>query len=386
MKGCKTLSLSKGKTMQKKIVWLAALSFALWTVGCGKKEVQVGNGEEHPEEHHSDVVTLTGEGIKLAGIKTEKVTRRNIPLEFSAAGKVGFNEKKLVHITSRVSGWVDEVFAFTGDRVKAGDSLACLYSPEFLSAQSEFIQAEERLKSVPTADSLEYRTAQALFNSARSRLILFGLGEKDLALLSESHQPSSHLIVKSPIRGAMVESRLVAGNNVEKGADLLRISDLSSLWVTADVYEKDIQAVQKGQQVKIRIASIGGRSFPGTVEAVNDVLDETTRTFKVRILVENPTGELKPEMFCECRFAGQSGRPVLAVPFEAVQHVGDDYFVFVPEDSVSFEKRAVKIGEQLGNLIEIVNGLEEGEKIVTVGAFTLKSELLKAEMGEGHGH
>jgi len=367
--------------MKKETVWLAAFLLALWAVGCGKKEAQ----EEHAEEHHSDAVTLTEEGIKLAGIKVEKATVRNVPVEFSAAGKVGFNEKKLVHMTSRVSGWVDEVFAFTGDRVKAGDSLACLYSPEFLSAQSEFIQAEERLKSVSPADSLEYRTAEALFNSARSRLILFGLGEKDLALLSESHQPSSHLIVKSPIRGAMVESRLIAGNNVEKGADLLRISDLSSLWVTADVYEKDIGAVHKGQPVRIRIASRGGRTFSGTVEAVNDVLDETTRTFKVRILVENPSGELKPEMFCECIFTGQTGRAVLAVPSEAVQRLGDELFVFVLQDSLSFQKRLVQIGQELGLLVEIAGGLRAGELFVAEGAFVLKSELLKSELG-GHGH
>ncbi|MGH8004578.1 MAG: efflux RND transporter periplasmic adaptor subunit, partial [Limisphaerales bacterium] len=309
--------------MKRKIVWLTLFLFALWFAGCAKKEAQ----EEHAEEHHSDVVTLTEEGIKLAGIKIEKIAIRNVPVEFSAAGKVGFNERKVVHITARVSGWVDEVFGFMGDRVKLGDSLACLYSPEFLSAQSEFIQAEERLKSVTESDSLEYRTAQSLFNSARSRLILFGLGEEELAQLSESHQPSSHLIIKSPIQGAMVETRLIAGNTVDKGADLLRIADLSSLWVIADIYEKDIRVVQKGQRVKIRVASLGGRAFAGTVEAINDVLDETTRTFKVRISVENPTGELKPEMFCEVLFSSQSSRPILAVPAAAVQRLGDEQFV-----------------------------------------------------------
>jgi len=371
----------KGEIMRIKIVWLAAFWFALMVAGCGKKEAQ----EEHVEEHHSDVVVLTEEGIKLAGIKVEKVGLRNVPVEFSAAGKVGFNEKKLVHITARTAGWVEKVNAFAGDRVKAGDSLASLYSPEFLSSQGEFVQAEERLKSVSPTDSVEYRTAQALYNSARSRLLLFGAGEKELEALAQTHRPVERLVIKSPITGNIVESNLIVGNTIDRGADLFRISDLSSLWVMADVYEKDIRAVQKGRQVRIKTASLGGRTFNGTVEAVNDVLDETTRTFKVRILVENPTGELKPEMFCECVFSGQSNRPVLAVPFETVQHVGDDYFVFVREDSVSFEKRTVKTGEELGNLIEIINGLKEGEEVVTVGAFMLKSELLKAEMG-GHGH
>ncbi len=380
MNGCKTLSWSKGKIMKKGVVWLAAFWFALWLAGCGKKEAQ----EEHAEEHHSDLVTLTEEGVKLAGIKVERTSVRSIPVEFSAAGKVGFNEKKLVHITSRTSGWVEKVFAFVGDRVKAGDSLATLYSPEFLSSQSEFIQAEERLKSVSLSDSVEYRTAQALYNSARSRLLLFGASERELSELELSHRPVERLVIKSPIAGNIVESNLIVGNTIDRGANLFRISDLSSLWVMADVYEKDIAAVHKGRPVRIRIASLGGRTFNGTVEAVNDVLDETTRTFKVRILVENPAGELKPEMFCECVFSGQSSRPVLAVPSAAIQHIGEEYFVFVLKDSLSFEKKDVEIGEEMGARVEVLRGLEAGEQVVTAGAFILKSELLKSEMGEDH--
>ncbi|MCI0406063.1 MAG: efflux RND transporter periplasmic adaptor subunit [candidate division Zixibacteria bacterium] len=366
--------------MKKNVVWLTAFLFALWFAGCSKKEAE----EEHAEEHHSDVVTLTEEGIKLSGIKVEKISIRNVPVEFSAAGKVGFNEKKLVHITARTSGWVEKVYAFVGDRVKAGDSLASLYSPEFLSSQSEFIQAEERLKVVSPSDSAEYRTAQALYNSARSRLLLFSAGERELEALAETHRPVERLVIKSPITGNIVESNLIVGNTIERGANLFRISDLSSLWVIADVYEKDIKAIQKGQKVRVRTASLGGRAFSGTVEAVNDILDETTRTFKVRISVENLSGELKPEMFCECLFTGQSSRAALAVPSGAVQHIGEEYFVFVLKDSLSFEKRNVEIGEEIGGRVELVGGLEPGESVVTAGAFILKSELLKSEMGEEH--
>ncbi len=383
MKGCKTLSLSKGEIMQNEFIRRAlflmfALCLAIWTTGCGKKEA----AEETAKESNPGLVTLSEEGIKLAGIKTEKVSLRSIPVEFSSAGKVGFNEKKLVHITARTSGWVEKVYAFAGDRVKAGDSLASLYSPEFLSAQSEFVQAEERLKSVSPADSVERRTAEALYNSARSRLLLFGASEKGLVELEQTHRPVERLVIKSPITGNIVESNLIVGNTIDRGANLFRISDLSSLWVIADVYEKDIRAVQKGQKVKIRTASIGGRSFSGMVEAVNDVLDETTRTFKVRILVENPAGELKPEMFCECLFSGQSNRPILAVPTTAIQHLGEEQFVFVPKDSFSFEKRTIQTGEELDGLAEIIGGLQAGESVITEGAFVLKSELLKAELGE----
>ena len=373
----------KGEMMQKGFVRPISflpllLCLAIWTGGCGKKEAV----EETVKESNPGRVNLSEEGIKLAGIKTEKVELRSIPVEFSSAGKISFNEKKLVHITSRTSGWVEKVYAFVGDRVRAGDSLASLYSPEFLSSQSEFIQAEERLKSVSPADSVEYRTAEALYNSARSRLLLFGASERELVELEQNHRPVPRLLIKSPITGNIVESNVIVGNTIDRGANLFRISDLSSLWVIADVYEKDIRAVQKGQKVKVHIASFPGRTFSGMVEAVNDVLDETTRTFKVRILVENQLGELKPEMFCECLFSGQSTRPVLAVPAAAVQRLGDEQFVFVLKDSLSFEKRAVQIGEELGDRVEITGGLQTGELVVAEGAFVLKSELLKGELGE----
>ncbi len=366
------------RSVPRKSLLLLFLCLAIWIVGCGKIEAP----EEATVGNNPGLVTLDEEGIKLAGIKTEKVFLRSIPVEFSSSGKVGFNEKKLVHITARTSGWVEKVYAFVGDRIKAGDSLASLHGPEFLSSQSEFIQAEERLKSVSPSDSAEYRTAQALYNSARSRLLLFGASEKELVELEQTHRPVEHLVIKSPITGNILESNLIVGNTIDKGANLFRISDLSSLWVMADVYEKDIRAVRKGQQVKIKIASLGSRTFNGTVQAINDVLDKTTRTFNVRILVENPTGELKPEMFCECLFSGQSTRPVLAVPAVSVQRLGEEQFVFIPKDSLSFEKRAVQIGEELAGRVEITGGLQAGEFVVTEGAFVLKSELLKSELAE----
>lgn len=359
---------------------LFALSLSLLLCACGKEKAQ--DQKERVPADNPGRVTLTEEGIKLAGIKTEKVAIRSIPVEFSAAGEIGFNEKKLVHLTPRVSGWVDKVYAFVGDRVEAGDSLASLYSPEFLSAQSEFIQAEERLKNVAPADAAEHRTAEALFNSARSRLLLFGAGEGEISRLAASHQPAPHLVIKSPMSGTVVASNLIPGNTVDKGANLFQISDLSSLWVTASVYEKDIQGVQKGEQVKVRVTSVGGRTFAGTVQSINDVLDENTRTFKVRIAIENLIGELKPEMFCECFFAGRSGRPILAVPVGAIQQLGTEQIVFVTSGQNSFEKREVKTGEEVGDYVEILGGVKAGEEVVMAGAFTLKSELFKSGLKE----
>jgi Cu(I)/Ag(I) efflux system membrane fusion protein len=357
---------------------MGIISLIVIMLSCKKAEEL----KEKDSPANSGIITLTEESLKLIDLRIEEVGYKSIPIEFSASGGVGFNEKRLVHITSRVSGWVEKVYVFEGDKVDTGDSLVSIYSPEFLSAQAEFIQAEERLKKISESDSIEYHTALALYQSAKVKLLLLGATEKDAQTLEDTHHPSSHLIIKSPLAGTIIESNVVVGNVVEKGANLFRVSDLSSLWVTANVYEKDIRLVKRGQKVQVKVSSFPDKIFPGTVEAINDVLDETTRTFKVRIEVDNRSGDLRPEMFCECVFKGELRRELLAIPISSVQTMGEEKVIFVPQGQNSFEKRVVKTGEEIGDYVEILEGLKVREKFVNEGSFILKSELLKSEFGE----
>src|SRR5574341_6473 len=204
--------------------------------------------ETEPEEtvaEAGDVLTLKEEALQSLNLKTEKVDLKSIPIEFSASGEFDFNEKKLVHITSKVSGWVEKINAFLGDRVRKEDTLVTIYSTDYLSAQSEFIQAEERLKSVPKSDSLEYKTASALFSSAKVKLLLLGASESETEDLANNHQSKSHLAIRSPLSGTVIESNVITGNTVNKGDNLFTVSDLSSLWVIANVYETDIALVKR---------------------------------------------------------------------------------------------------------------------------------------------
>ena len=348
------------------------------SVSCKKTET-----EEHQEsEGTPDIITLTEKSSELLNLKTEKVALRSIPIQFTASGRIGFNEKKLVHITSRVSGWVEKVYAFAGDKVRAGDTLVSIYSPDFLSAQGEFIQAEERLKSIPQSDSVELHTATALYQSAKAKLLLLNATKREVDELEDTHQPSSHLVIRSPLSGTVLESNVISGNVVQKGDNFFQLSDLSSLWITASVYEKDISLVRLGQRVTINTSAISGKNYQGSVEAISDVLDETTRTFKVRVLVDNKTGELKPEMFCEVIFESTLQNKLLAIPEIAVQSLGEEQVVFTLSGENTFTKKSVKLGRHLGGFVEILGGLEPGEEIVTEGSYTLKSELMKGQMGE----
>jgi len=348
------------------------------SVSCKKTET-----EEHQEpEGTPNIITLKVESLELFNLKTEKVALRLIPIQFTASGRIGFNEKKLVHITSRVSGWVEKVYAFVGDKVRAGDTLVSIYSPEFLSAQGEFIQAEERLESIPQSDSVELHTATALYQSAKAKLLLLGTNEVEIGKLADTHQPVSQLTIRSPLSGTVLESNVISGNAVQKGDNFFQLSDLSSLWITANVYEKDISLVRLGQRVTINTSAVSGKNYQGAVEAISDVLDETTRTCKVRVVVDNKTGELKPEMFCEVIFESTMQNKLLAIPEIAVQSLGEEQVVFTPTGKSTFTKKSVKLGRHLGSFVEILGGLEPGEEIVTEGSYTLKSELMKGQLGE----
>jgi cobalt-zinc-cadmium efflux system membrane fusion protein len=186
----------------------------------------------------------------------------------------------------------------------------------------------------------------------------------------------------------VVERPVTLGQMVEPKDTLFVIMDLTEVWIVVDVYERDLAQVAIGQRVKVRIAAWGGREFEGTIQDVGAVVEATTRAVKVRVVLPNPAGELKAGMFATVTIEATTGvtRERLVAPAEAVQRDGDDSFVFVPRGEREFEPRRVKVGATLGDVVEIEEGLTEGETVVTAGSFLLKSELMKEQLGGGHEH
>jgi Cu(I)/Ag(I) efflux system membrane fusion protein len=252
-----------------------------------------------------------------------------------------------------------------------------------LAAQSEFIQAEERLRLAATRkDSTELPTARSIFESARRKLLVIGATEKDLNEIAETHVPKTLLEICAPFTGTVTEASEILGHVVEVGGTMFHVADLSTLWVLADVYEKDLAKIKPGLPADIEVAAYPSEKFHGRLTTIFDVLDETTRTVKARIEAENPSGKLKPQMFVTVTL--QSGEPanLLVVPEVAVQSEGGQQFVFVPESDSSFMKREVRTGQKIDGGIAIIDGLAADEKVVTAGAFVLRSELAKASFGE----
>ena len=328
-------------------------------------------------------VLLSPESQSLAGIKTEKVEITSLAKKMLATGKITFNQKKLSHITSRVSGRTEKVFAFLQSKVEAGQPLVSLYSPEYLTVQSEYIQAEERLKRTKQVASKEEKSAaEAICESAKQRLIILGVPEKEIAELEKTHIVQPYLTVRAPFSGTIVESNVIQGNYVQPGSNLYKLANLSTLWAIADVYEKDIAVIKIGQVAEITTSAYPHEAFKGKVVVIGDVLDEKTRTFKVRIEVPNPKGKLKPEMFARISII-TGNDSVVAVTKETILVDGDHKIVFVSSGDNTYNRREVDLGREADGLVEVVLGLKKGENVVTEGNFLLKSELLKSKVGAG---
>ncbi len=339
--------------------------------------------------------------MKLAGIEIGEVSLKLLSVESSFPGKVSVNETRLAHVGPRIAGRAVEVFANLGDFIKKGQPLALIDSPELGEAQSQYLKAMtnlqvaeksyERAKVVLEGKVMstgefqrregEYLSASTEAKAAEDRLHLFGMTEEEVSSIGKGHTINSRVAIYAPVSGTLIERHLTLGEVVEPVKPLFVIADLSNLWVIADIAENDISKVGKGQRVTVVASSYPDREFTGRVVYISDTVDPATRTVKVRAEVENLNGILKPEMFAVVKI-GTGKVEALAIPESAVQREGEKTIIFVAKGENSFEKRVVTIGPEIDGFHQALSGLEKGERIVTKGVFTLKSEMMKGLMEE----
>jgi len=346
--------------------------------GCGKKE-----DSEKEKSETINTVHLGREQQVSANIKIETVTMRKLRESIRVPGRIDFNQQRLAHLTARVPGRVEQVYAFVGDRVQANGLLATIYSQQYLTAQGEFIQAKQRLVQAETrGDSAETLTARAIVESARRKLLVLGATEKDIEDITSTQAPKTLLEIRSPFAGSVIEEGEILGHFVDVGTSLFHVADLSNLWVIVDIYEKDLAKLKTGLEAVIEVAAYPNEKFKGHLTRIFDVLDEKTRTVKARVEVHNPQAKLKPQMFATVTLPLGTIGNAIVIPAKALQIEGEQQLVFVAVDDSSFVKRYVKVGRQQDSGVEILEGLKAGERIVTDGAFTIKSEFQKSKFAE----
>lgn len=368
-----------------KYLTVLALTSVLLLPGCGKqnKKSEESHIEHENETAATTIVHLDKHKVYHAGIRVEPVQSKSIAVPLALLGKVSFDERRLAQITARASGRIERLNVFTNDQASGNAVLLELFSQEYLTMQNEFFQASERWKRSQELATDEKTAAKAIYESAKRKLIIIGLTEAEAAELETTRIPQTHFHVRAPFGGTIIESSVRQGEYVQVGAELFELADLSTLWVLADLYEKDLPYVHAGMKAQVEVAAYPD-SFAGTISTIYSVLDEKTRTVKARVQVENRHGKLKPEMFCTVNVQTQFGKETIKIPASALLGETEKHFVFIALNDTTFERRDVRTAFETRDFSEILDGLLVGELIVVKGGFFLKSELAKETFGEEH--
>ncbi len=317
---------------------------------------------------------------QLIGLHTAEVARGLVSASWRTVGRVAVDETRVHHVSVKVSGFVERVFAdYIGKAVKAGEPLFTIYSPELLSVQSEYLLA---LKTRTALDKGGAPTSSGgdLVDAARERLKLWDVSTGEIERLERTGRPTKTLTFFSPMTGVVTKKDVVMGHRISEGDMPYEITNLSQVWVLADAYESDLSRIQLGMTAALTLQAVPNRTFKGKVIFVDPLLDPKTRTAKVRLAFANPTGELKPEMFGEVTLQAPP-RQGLRIPGDAVIDSGTKKVVFVSLGEGKFQPREVRIGASNGDQVEVVSGLEAGEQVVTRANFLIDSESrLKASL------
>lgn len=317
------------------------------------------------------------------------------------SGKVAYGEDKYSRVSSPLQGRVVEVRAHLGGQVKAGDVLLVVDSQDIAQAYSEYVKEDSDLQYATRAHELakdlyedkalalkdlkqaenELVKARAEFRRAKERLLSLRIAPQELNKPLDKQQITSRFEMKSPLSGIVVERTVTPGQSVTGDPDhvLFTVADLDVLQVVADVYEHDLALVREGQSAVVQVEAYPGVEFPAKVTSVGDVVDPVTRTIKVRARVDNRAHKLKPEMFARLQLDVGEASQFLTVPREAVLEVDGKQFVYVVEGEHRYSKREVKIATISPDHTRVIEGLKQGDRIVTKGAVLIKGQEVQGQ-------
>jgi len=350
-------------------------------------------GEPDQKHEEAPVVEIPLEKQRLIGVRSVEASIQPLEKVIRTTGKIEYDERKLTTVSTKVEGWIEKLFVnYTGIYVKKGEPLADMYSPELWATQQEFInlvkwakKAENRATdSSKTASSTQGGTtgdltamlskdAASLTDAARQRLKLWDISDDQIKRIEESEKPIRTLTIYSPVSGYVLQKYAVQGMKVMAGEKLFDVSDLSNVWVVADIYEYELPVIKVGDTAKIKLTYFPGKELISKIDFISPTLSTETRTAQVRFSIPNAGGKLKPGMFTDVELKINLGRK-LAVPDEAVIDTGLRQIVYVDKGDGYFEPRAVTTGLRAEKFVEVVAGLKAGEKVASSANFLIDSE------------
>ncbi len=323
----------------------------------------------------SGAVVVPAVARQLIGVRSAPVAQATLDEEIRAVGTVGYDERSFTQVTLKISGWVRKVFVNSiGRPVRKGEPLFTVYSPDLLATQDEYLLALKMRAQLAASPLDEAKiNADALVASARERLRLWDVTDSQIAALERRGQADPVLTVYAPSSGIVMKREALPGKYVEPGTTLYEIADLSMVWISADIYESEVAATKVGQSATVTFAAYPGETFSGKVAYVYPTLNTETRTVRVRLEFLNPELKLKPGMYGNVTLQTDTVR-TLVVPKEALLDTGLRQLVFIDRGQGRYEPASVKLGRRSQDAVEVLDGLKEGDRIVTSANFLLDAE------------
>ena len=355
----------------------------------GMDYIPVYEGEEPASDPGSpNLVRISTEKVQKLGVRTEAAALRPLGRTVRASGRVEPDERRISMISPKFEGYVERLHVnATGQPVAKGQPLFEVYSPELVSAQREYAIAVQGAQAMKEAGSESASGMKQLAESALARLRNWDLSADDVAALAKSGEVRRTVTLRSPVSGVVTEKKAFQGMRFMPGEALYQVTDLSSVWVVADVFEQDIGLVKAGTKATVTLPAYPGQSFNGTITYVYPTLKAETRTVPVRIELANTKQLLKPAMFAQVDVQLGAGANVLTVPDSAVIDSGKRQIVLVQRGEGRFEPREIRTGARGDNHVEVLDGLKAGEEVVVAANFLIDAESnLKAAIGGLGGH
>lgn len=314
----------------------------------------------------ADVITIDSRRRQMIGVESDVVSHRELIKSIRAVGEVMFDEQLLSHVALKFDGYIGDLKAnYVGAKVTKNQILFTVYSPELLAAQQEYLETLKRRQNNGSEDGL--------LRAARQRLALWDMSPKEIKALEQRGSPQDYVAIYAPRSGTLIERNIADGSSVRKEQTLLKIADLSRVWIEAEVFEADLELVRVGMAASFTLPYLPGRTYSAIVEYVYPYLQSDSRTGRIRLSLENPDGELKPDMYAEVLLQAGLGQR-LSVPEEAIIVAGDTRVVFMDLGQGRLKPVRIKTGRTADGFVEVLDGLSAGDIVVTSGNFLIAAE------------
>ena len=328
--------------------------------------------EAMQQDTMANMLNLSSSKMITADIATVPVTRGVITRTVKAYSYLDFPEESRKYITARFNGRIEKLLAVrTGDYIKKGQPLFEVYSPDLIQAQNDYLLSLGSGSSKGLTG--EEENSKNMNQASRQKLLLMGLTEQQIDELKSSKSIKNEITYYSPFSGVVIDRKAIEGMYINEGSLIFDVADLSTLWNIAEVYEQDLEGIKEGSAMNLMLDAYPGETFHGKVSLIYPVINAQNRTVKIRSVISNSKGLLKPNMYGQAEF-GTSGSESLLIPEDAVLFTGTRNIVWVEMQPGSFMPKEIKTGIKSGGKYEVLEGLNEGEKVAVSGGFLIDSE------------